>query len=95
VTRSIGSELVVAYEPWSMQAKEEFVMRLPRQAPTVSRFATADRFDAAVEPSDCSWLKKIACAGALAACGALCAGGPEACLPCFAGLGATSCVDCL
>lgn len=70
-------------------------MRLPIQAAAVSRHVSVGRFDVAIAPSDCSWLKKIACAGALAACGALCVGGPEACIPCFAALGATSCIDCI
>ena len=70
-------------------------MRLPNQAPPVSRQVDVGRFDVAVEPSGCGILKGIGCAAALAACGALCVGGPEACIPCFAALGATSCIDCL
>jgi hypothetical protein len=34
-------------------------------------------------------------AAAVAACAATCALGPEDCLPCFASLGASSCIDCL
>jgi hypothetical protein len=29
------------------------------------------------------------------ACAASCLAGPEACIACFAGLGSSSCIDCL
>lgn len=51
---------------------------------------------AGVEPQGCSTLKKIACAGAVAACAAVCVGSAgSACAACFAGLGMGSCIDCL
>jgi len=51
-------------------------MRLPNQAPTVTRQVSTIALTgtAAIVPSDCSVFKKVACAGALAACAAVCAG---------------------
>ena len=49
-----------------------------------------------VEASSCSIPKQIACAGAVAACAAVCyASGGTACAACFSGLGMGSCIDCL
>ncbi len=48
-----------------------------------------------VIPQGCDIPKKIACAGAVAACVAACAGGPAACAQCFAGVGAAGCIECL
>lgn len=77
-------------------------MKLPIQAQPVLRnvsdikmaIASTD----AVMASGCSRWKKIACAGAVAACAATCAApgvGWAVCAECFAGLGMSSCIDCL
>jgi hypothetical protein len=50
---------------------------------------------AGLVPAECSLLKKIACGGAFVACGASCALGPEICIPCLTGVGATDCLSCL
>ena len=56
----------------------------------------AARVTAGIELQGCSLAKKIACAGALAACAVACAGtAGVACASCFAGLGMSSCMDCL
>jgi hypothetical protein len=50
----------------------------------------------AIRPASCSIWKKAACAGALAACAYVCAqSGGVACAACFAGVGASPCIDCL
>jgi hypothetical protein len=50
-----------------------------------------------VVPQECSWVKKITCAGALAACAVACAtgiGAPE-CAICLAAVGGGGCGDCV
>jgi hypothetical protein len=42
----------------------------------------------------CPWYQTAGCAVAVVACGASCALGPEVCIPCLAGVGASSCLDC-
>jgi hypothetical protein len=71
-------------------------MRLPIQAPTVARGVSTSPISGAIDPSGCSMWKKISCAGALAACGAVCIGtGGLACAQCLAGIGAAGCIDCV
>jgi len=70
-------------------------MRLPKQAPAVKRHVSVGLTRGEIQPSDCPWYKAIACAGAVVACAAACASGPEACIPCFAALGSSSCIDCV
>ena len=50
---------------------------------------------AGVVAQACSLGKKIGCGAAFIACGASCLLGPEVCVPCLAGVGATDCLDCL
>jgi hypothetical protein len=70
-------------------------MRLPTQSAAVVRNPHAGRVDANVDPSGCSVLKKIACGGAILACGAVCVGSlGTACVECLAGIGASGCIDC-
>jgi hypothetical protein len=71
-------------------------MRLPNQAPAITRGVSIDPADGAINLSGCSVFKKIACAAALAACAAVCVGSAgTACVECLAGLGASGCVDCV
>lgn len=70
-------------------------MRLPTQARTVVRGRSADPFNGAVRSSGCDVFKAIRCAASVAACVATCAAGPQACIACFAALGASDCIDCL
>lgn len=70
-------------------------MRLPVQSAAVDRNPHVGRLLTGVEPSDCSLLKKIACGGAILACGAVCVGSlGTACVECLAGIGASGCIDC-
>jgi hypothetical protein len=70
-------------------------MRLPYQANAVARGVSISRMANSVEPSGCPLPKKIACAGAIAACGAVCyASLGTACVQCLAGIGASGCLDC-
>jgi hypothetical protein len=74
-------------------------MKLPQL--TSPEFTANARFErnvalAGVEPQDCNTLKKIGCAAAVLACGAVCIGSAGAgCAACFASLGMGSCIDCL
>ncbi|WP_019502199.1 hypothetical protein [Pseudanabaena sp. PCC 6802] len=73
-------------------------MKLPVQAQPVLRNVSDTKIAMtnAVIASGCSTWKKIGCAGAVAACAAVCyASGGLACAGCFAGLGQSSCIDCL
>ena len=71
-------------------------MRLPNQVSAIQRGISFSPFDSALEPSGCSLGKKIACAGALLACGAVCVGSVgTACVQCLAGIGAAGCIDCV
>jgi|GEM_PF-3104036 len=74
-------------------------MRLPSLTPpdfTLHNSTAPTVVQAGVEPQGCNVFKKIACAGALVACAAVCAGtGGAACPACFAALGMGSCIDCL
>lgn len=71
-------------------------MRMPVQLPVIVRNPHVGHMVAAINPSGCSVFKKIACGGALLACGAVCAASlGTACVECFAGLGASGCIDCL
>jgi len=70
-------------------------MRLPVQSAAVVRTPHSARVAGGITPSDCSILKKVACAGALVACGAVCVGSlGTACVECLAGIGASGCIDC-
>ena len=70
-------------------------MRMPIPSIPVVRNRRADRTHGTVAPSGCSVLKKVACAGAIAACGAVCVGSlGTACAECLAGIGASGCIDC-
>ena len=70
-------------------------MRMPNQAHPVKRSMSIGYLEGGVQPSDCPWYKAAACAVAVGLCADSCALGPEVCFPCFAGLGQTSCIDCL
>lgn len=70
-------------------------MKLPKQVAPVQRRENFGPVPGNIAMSDCPWYKAVGCAAAIAACVATCALGPEACLPCFASLGASSCMDCL
>jgi len=70
-------------------------MNLPNLSQPVQRYGNTSTVSIGVNPSGCSWGKKIECAAAIAACGATCALGPEVCVPCLASIGASSCLDCL
>ena len=71
-------------------------MRLPGQSPAIARTRNTDPISGGVEPSGCNVFKKIACAGALAACAAVCVGSlGAACAQCLAGIGAAGCIDCI
>lgn len=70
-------------------------MRLPTQAPAVSRSVSIDHYAGEIGSSGCSFLKKAACAAATVACGAVCVGSlGTACVQCLAGIGASGCIDC-
>jgi hypothetical protein len=70
-------------------------MILPKQAPAVVRGISVYRNAGRIEPSDCSFLKKVACGTAFVACGAVCIGSlGTACVECLAGIGASGCIDC-
>jgi hypothetical protein len=70
-------------------------MRLPQQARAVARGVSSFPVGNQIEPSGCSVFKKITCAGAIAACGAVCVGSlGTACVQCLAGIGASGCIDC-
>jgi hypothetical protein len=78
-------------------------MHLPIQAePIIRNVNTAKSTRIAVMPSEdiistfgCSRWKKVACAGAVAACTAACVvTGSAACINCFAAVG-SGCIDCL
>lgn len=72
------------------------MMRLPTQMPSVPRGHRSSRFPESVHPSGCNVFKKIACAGALAACATVCVGsGGALCAQCLAGIGAAGCIDCI
>lgn len=71
-------------------------MMMPIQSLPVSRGASQIPDAGAIEPSGCNLGKKIACAGALVACGVVCVGTiGAACVQCLAGIGASGCIDCL
>ncbi len=71
-------------------------MRLPHQALALERSGAGGFNSRAVLPSGCSVFKQIACAGALAACAAVCVGSfGTACAQCLAGIGAAGCIDCV
>lgn len=71
-------------------------MRLPNQVSPVHRGVSDATSTGSVGPSGCGLGKKIACAGALLACGALCVGsGGAACAQCLGGIGASGCIDCV
>lgn len=75
-------------------------MKLPIQAqPVMRNVTTADRMGASgngITPSGCSTWTAIGCTAALAACAGICAASlGSGCVACFAGLGASSCFDCL
>jgi hypothetical protein len=73
----------------------ERVMNLPIQATPVVRHRSTDRHERGLTASDCSVWKKIACGGAIVACGAVCVGTiGTACVECLAGIGASGCIDC-
>ena len=70
-------------------------MRLPVQSVAVERNQHVGRLLTGVESSGCSLLKKIACGGAILACGAVCVGSlGTACVQCLAGIGGAGCIDC-
>lgn len=70
-------------------------MRMPVQSAAVLRNPHLGRIVGGIEPSDCSVFKKVACAGAIAACGVVCVGSlGTACVECLAGIGASGCIDC-
>ncbi len=71
-------------------------MKMQVQSPPVARHPLVGQLAGDIHPSDCSIWKKIACAGALVACGAVCIGSAgTACLECLAGLGSAGCIDCV
>lgn len=70
-------------------------MILPKQMPTVLRTTSPSRSRAGISPSGCDVFKAIRCAASVAACVAACAGGPAACISCFAAVGASDCIDCI
>jgi hypothetical protein len=75
-------------------------MKLPVQAQPVLRKISDTKMAIAstdaITASGCSTWKKIGCAASVAACAAVCyASGGLACAGCFAGLGQSSCIDCL
>jgi hypothetical protein len=77
-------------------SKERTAMRLPIQARTVTRGINTSPMSGAIDPSGCNTWKKISCAGALLACGAVCVGSlGTACAQCLAGIGAAGCIDCV
>lgn len=70
-------------------------MMMPLQALPVLRGPSQVQDAGAIEPSDCSLGKKIACGAAAIACGAVCVGSlGTACVECLAGIGASGCIDC-
>jgi hypothetical protein len=72
-------------------------MTMPNQALPVQRNMGVGSMKSkgAIRPSDCGVFKAIGCVAAVAACAATCVAGPEACIGCFAGVGASGCIDCL
>ncbi len=71
-------------------------MKMQLQSPPVVRHPFVGQASGVIEPLGCSIWKKIACAGALVACGAVCVGSAgTACIECLAGLGASGCIDCV
>ena len=72
-------------------------MGMQVQSPPIVRHAFIERLGRqSIAPSDCSIWKKIACATALVACGAVFVGSAgAACAECLAGLGASGCIDCV
>lgn len=73
-------------------------MRIPMLTERIERRNTPFVYEVndSIQPQGCSIFKKIACAGALVACGAVCIGSAgTACAACFAGLGMGSCIECL
>ena len=71
-------------------------MRLPVQGPSIARRSSTAAFAGGVTPSGCNVFKKVACATALVACGAVCVGSVgTACAQCLAGIGAAGCIDCV
>jgi hypothetical protein len=48
-----------------------------------------------VTPQGCPPWVAVGCVAAIAACVASCAAGPEACIACFAGIGASNCLSCV
>jgi hypothetical protein len=71
-------------------------MRVPKQCAPVTRTVSIGKMQPGIAPSDCNAAKRIACAAAVAACAAVCVGSVgTACVECFAGLGASGCIDCL
>jgi hypothetical protein len=72
------------------------MMNPPNQSPPVMRTLTTAIVTNGLTQSRCTTLKKIACAGALAACAAVCIGSAgTACVQCLAGIGASRCLDCV
>ena len=70
-------------------------MRLPVQSPAVARRSSSATLASGVTPSGCNIFKKVACATALVACGAVCVGSAgTACAQCLAGIGTAGCIDC-
>jgi hypothetical protein len=70
-------------------------MRLPHQSPAVTRGISIAPITETLTPSGCSVFKKVGCATAIAACGAVCfASLGSACVQCLAGIGASGCIDC-
>lgn len=70
-------------------------MRLPNQMPAIVRYPSVNSETAAIEPSECSALKKIGCATAIAACATACYGTfGAACAACLASVGGSGCYDC-
>jgi hypothetical protein len=71
-------------------------MMMPIQALPVSRGASQNQDDGAIEPSGCNVFKAAACGVALVACGAVCVGTiGAACVQCLAAIGASGCIDCV
>lgn len=70
-------------------------MRLPTQSPAVARRGSTGPHHSGIDPSGCSFGKKIACVAAAVACGAVCVGtfGSPACLACVSST-VGGCADC-
>ncbi|MBS9475625.1 hypothetical protein [Ancylobacter radicis] len=70
-------------------------MKMPIQSPAILRSPSFAPFNGAVHPAGCGFPENVICAAAVAACVAACAGGPGACIQCFAALGMSDCIECL